>query len=280
MAYDIEDFSNRFLMERKAFLLSRAEVAIGDGPQPPHGDHARQATLFLQAAAVAAMADEISEARNLFARAADAFTDLGMPVGVLLAKIAYPHDTVPVPDPLLALWTGELGLTSEDESNGETGLGFQRYLLAPTALAVPQQLLHLNARAHIDESLMSALPELDSLAAPHMDRPVSCLHVPLADYWRMFSFLAQYDVTPALRGRLNRLAALRLEALTRMREDKWHWMRLPNPVDILDLDLLAFCVVALLYGRRGMTTDYLNNALSEKNALLRLPLTVAEHLIG
>ncbi|TGN51515.1 hypothetical protein E4L95_16765 [Paracoccus liaowanqingii] len=296
MSLSPDDFPDERLERRLHFLVSRADAHLSDLPDrettekdmPPR---ACAATLYRDAACVALLMDEVSEARDLLHKAGQNFLMLGLPVGAsLLALSGTPGSEFEL-EQHADFIAGIRQQWRPREAHARDGGAF--HTMADQARSEPRQLLAMMQADWIIDNRMRdrALRDESGPLREALERnggyPVGATGLSIDSYARVADWFAERDGIEGFDDYLpDRIAALmatmmatRAEHLHSARKDRFHWKMLARPAEIVDLDATILMYFAINEdGTPKVNLDMVIDRRREEIPLLNAPIQIAKAL--
>jgi hypothetical protein len=261
------------LLRLQSFLQDRAEAHDRAEGGITHWHVACAANLERDAGAVALLGGDGDLAATLFDKAGRRFLDLGLLVGLSLLELSHIGEqwNWKTEYRSMARWIRR-ALTHELQ-HPEESLD-QRSRTAPEpflaeSISTPTQLLYLYqtliSRHDMEGNLYRSVREL-LLQVPELR--VGPTEIPLARYVSLLDELGHMthdDARLSSRSRDTLQAAVlrRNEQLEAAQADRVHWNILPNPGNLIDLDLICLCAIAI--DRTGSTSIF-NELVEDRDA--------------
>jgi len=274
------EFDPERLLRRLTFLLDRAVAHEGHDDNKQLWHRACAATLRRDAAAIAVLRGDRVTATRFFAESGNAFAELGMFVGYSLLEFSQRGSSVE--------WRRErpkidqyiLRAMNPEDVGSHLESWPQPFLR--DSINSPRQFVHflyaLKAGHPPQESYLQNGAR--SILQPAAEKPLGPTGIPLGAYVNLVEEVSEINTNvPRLltSAREIWLSAIlrRQEQLRAARADSWHWLRLLNPADVIDFDLMT---IALLAVDRAGTAAPLEEVMGERDPVVALPLHAARLL--
>lgn len=249
MAEDIPGINDERLPRRLDFLLSRAAAHLESGFQDTRR-RAAAATLYRDAACVALMLGNSNEARKHLVKAGRLFMDIGLTSGAALIALAEPWTARQVMVDYSGLIEGVKHQQSKTEREDH------RWPMAEMARSAPRQILSLMQSEWLLQEAEKRPPSIDdtelyAALKRNSGYPVGATGVSLETYSNMAQWMVGYRshgsirIPPFVARSLNTIFASRAEHLRAAMNDRFHWRLLARPSELLDLDIVILCSLAL-----------------------------------
>jgi hypothetical protein len=301
MAEDLlQDFDSDRLARQKKFLIDRAQnhavraasisgqslkkeswlselpaISARSGSAKEH--EAAAASFFRDVAVISLLQGNEQEAAEFFMVAGESYVRLGLFYGYLLlafgdrGRLADWHNDENLP---LTRF-----LTTGSESTSDE---FSYTSLVVASARSPRQLLYLYQAALIGGSEEESFADWVEFSRARLNAQRTAFLGPTAT--PLEEYLAFFDDTYGLKEEgisgsraqnvFAKMMFRRSDILATARSDHWHWLKLFSPADLVDLDLVAMCLIYNLYE----TQNLLIPAVLAGEAYLSLPLQVASSL--
>jgi hypothetical protein len=291
----VPEFDTERLRRQERFFLARAEahletrldrLAPEEARLDPRGsrDHwhrACAANLTRHAAATALLRDDSETAVALFLRSGREYVSLGIFVGFSLLALCGPAEFLNRGHlyQYLTAQIGDIIALREHADHVEP----QRAPFAIWSTASSMQLVHLYhalvsqgplpwtdriSREQIRNELMRA-PEV----------AIGATGIPLVRYVELLDRISEMRNGEQLRGEIRdtlySAMLRRRDQLRAARADRWHWDKMLNPADIIDLTLLALSTTMI--ARRGDVAP-LMELVPDQDPVVAIPFSAAEKL--
>lgn len=291
MASLFPEFDAERLNRQENFYLDRARAHDNAKDARRFWHAACAACLTRDAASIALLRGDAKAASSLFQRAGTRFAEIGVFAGLQLLEVGHWgasrqwRENHPDFDHGIERAVGTPDDTSArtDGAPSEKDVTLDLTLLASSAS--PRQLLYLYYAMSIqneqDEITSHLLARVRARMKPFAELPVGATGLPLQAYVQVLDELTNTNVLgkEGLSGRARDvlLSAIlrRSEQLRAAQADRWHWTKLINPGDLVDLDLLA---LATLTVDRFGSTEPLDKIVGDRDMLAVLPLRAARLL--
>ena len=254
-----DDFPNRMLKNRLAFLTSRANSHIIElNNIPDYQDQytlkkAFAATLYRDAACVSFILGKVHKARELLHKSGSLFLALGLPAGASFIALAGQHNAQEDISIYLDVIRGVRQQWRPKEAREREGA---HRPVSDFARSEPRQLLSMMQADWIWEGRHSGLQTEDEGAplrkalALNGGHPAGVTGLSIESYSAAADWLSRrYGIDDQLPDRvaasMSTMMAIREEQLRAARKDIFHWKMLARPAELIDLDATILMYLAL-----------------------------------
>ncbi len=237
---------------------------------------AADATLWRDAACVAMLLDDMMAAKKYLKASARGFLELGLFYGILLLRLSGEENgeiDAKTSGDRFAWVRDALRLSESEQSDGTPDLP----PYAQASAQNPCQLLRLvqsgvNFRTLDGDVVETARKQLDVYAA----LPIGGTGIALGRYVQVQDAFLDGDLDGRTTDALSYMAIRRRETIEFAKSDKFHWKRILNPCELIDLDILALGLC--LKDRR--IEDRVFSLVRERGKIAALPFEIAAKLSG
>lgn len=237
---------------------------------------AADATLWRDAACVAMLLDDMMAAKKYLKASARGFLELGLFYGILLLRLSGEENgeiDAKTSGDRFAWVRDALRLSESEQSDGTPDLP----PYAQASAQNPYQLLRLvqsgvNFRTLDGDVVETARKQLDVYAA----LPIGGTGIALGRYVQVQDAFLDGDLDGRTTDALSYMAIRRRETIEFAKSDKFHWKRILNPCELIDLDILALGLC--LKDRR--IEDRVFSLVRERGKIAALPFEIAAKLSG
>lgn len=237
---------------------------------------AADATLWRDAACVAMLLDDMTAAKKYLKASAQGFLELGLFYGFLLLRLSGEERieiAAKTSGDRFAWVRDALRLSESEESDGARDLP----PYARASAQSPYQLLRL-VQSGINFSTLDG--DVVGTARKHLDvytgLPIGGTGIALGRYVQVQDALLDGDLDGRTTDALSYMAIRRRETIESAKADKFHWNRILNPCELIDLDMLA---LGLCLKNRGIE-DRVSSFVRERGKIAALPFEIATKLSG
>lgn len=274
------------LQRRIEFLKSRAQAHLEAHEEMLH--RACAATLLRDAACVALLIAQVTNARALLRKAGHQFLSLGLTYGASLIALARPETAR---EEILEYGDVIQGVRHQ-WSRAEAREGARRTRpMSDTARGSPRQMISLmQAELLMREPFVSEPPSEEEELLAALERssghPVGTTGLSVGTYLKIAQWMTERSglEPPRLRDAaipqfvgqgFTTIAATRAENIQAAMRDSYHWRLLARPAELLDLDTVALALLAL---NSGINSDWLQDRFFGEGNVVAAPLIAARNL--
>ncbi len=266
------------LQQKLYFLVERATAheELGDDGQQNQLRQAADATLWRDAACVAMLLDDMTAAKKYLNASAQGFLELGLFYGFLLLRLSGEEksEVDAKSSGYRFAWVRDVLRLSESKQSDRTR-DLPPY--AHASAQSPYQLLRL-VQSGIDFTTLdsdvveTARDQLDVYSA----LPIGATGIALGRYMKVQNVFLDGDLDDRAKNTLSYMAIRRSEMIETAKADEFHWRRILNPCELIDLDMLA---LGLCLKNRAIK-DSVTSIVRERGEIAAMPFELAARLSG
>lgn len=235
---------------------------------------AADATLWRDAACVAMLLDDIMAAKKYLKASARGFLELGLFYGILLLRLSGEENgeiDAKTSRDKFAWVRDALRLSESEQSDGTPDL-------PPYARASahnPYQLLRL-VQSGVNFSILDndVVDQARKQLNVYSGLPIGGIGIALGRYIQVHDTFLHGDLDGRTIGALTYMASRRSEMIEAAKADKFHWRRVPNPCELIDLDTLA---LGLCLKNRSIE-NRVTSLVRERGEIAAIPFEIAAKL--